>query len=237
MAINQLILTLVKETIKNHSAQQSEAPIECLELGYPDLLVSANEIDFLFGGGTAQDLTIRRDSKKIAQWHGYSGVEEIFDTHSLWKKLRINPTTIDIQKARGCEQLVDLNYPIPAHLKCRFDLVIDTGTLEHCFNVGQAMINLFESLKVGGVAIHAFPLNRYNHGFWSANPTLYHDFCADNDLSIQWFRGVTLDNKIFELPAYQRFKDIPENTAIIACIRRDAESELVFPIQHKYRDV
>ena len=236
MAINQLILTLVKETIKNHHAEQSANLIKCLELGYPDLLVSAGEIDFLFGDGTAKELTIRDDSEQIAQWHGYTGAKQIFDTHSLWKKLGIDPTTIDMKKIRGCEQLVDLNYPMPSDYKCRFDLAIDTGTLEHCFNVGQAFINLFESLKAGGVAIHAFPVNRYNHGFWSANPTLYHDLCTENDLSILWLRGVTFDNILFELPAHQRFKEIPENTAIVACIRRDTVSEFVFPVQRKYRD-
>ena len=102
--------------------------------------------------------------------------------------------------------------------------------------MGQAFINLFESLKAGGVAIHAFPVNRYNHGFWSANPTLYHDLCTENDLSILWLRGVTFDNILFELPAHQRFKEIAENTAIVACIRRDTVSEFVFPVQRKYRD-
>ena len=54
MAINQLILTLVKETIKNHHAEQSANLIRSLELGYPDLWVAAGEIDFLFGECTAK---------------------------------------------------------------------------------------------------------------------------------------------------------------------------------------
>lgn len=61
-------------------------------------------------------------------------------------------------------------------MKEQYQLVIDTGTLEHCFNVGQAFMNVAVSVSIGGVILQAAPLNRFNHGFWSFSPTADHDF-------------------------------------------------------------
>jgi hypothetical protein len=54
--------------------------------------------------------------------------------------------------------------------------VLDCGTTEHCFNVGQAIINAAHAVKPGGAIFHCFPMCVMNHGFWNASPTAFKDF-------------------------------------------------------------
>ena len=120
-----------------------------------------------------------------------------------------------------------MNNPLPADLHQRFDLLIDTGTLEHCFNVGQAFKNTCEAMRQGGLIVHGAPLNRFNHGFWSFNPTLYHDFLGDNGFQILWLKGVQagpgLQPKAFDLPPFGRFNEAPAGSAIVGIFRNDSK--------------
>ena len=235
MAIDDLYLSLIVQTVEQIRHPDPGKQIDCLELGYPDLLVNADEVDQICGAQTSRTLPLRDDSDAISRWHGYKSQYGIFETHALWKSIGIRPTTIDFTEVRGGERMVDLNYPLPVDLVEAYDLIIDTGTLEHCFNVGQAFINMCSALRDNGVAIHAAPLNRYNHGFWSFNPTLYYDFCDHNGMSVQWMRGVTRKREVIELPEFAGFKTDLEGVAIIAILRRDKVQELSFPVQRKYR--
>jgi hypothetical protein len=57
------------------------------------------------------------------------------------------------------------------------DLVYDTGTLEHVYNLDIALKNIHNLLKVGGVAYHVNPTNgMLDHGFYQISPTFYHDY-------------------------------------------------------------
>jgi hypothetical protein len=70
---------------------------------------------------------------------------------------------------------VDLNYPEDWPEK--YDVVIDGGTAEHCFNVGQVFANILSAVRPdGGIVVHVNPLNMMNHGFWNISPTAYADF-------------------------------------------------------------
>ncbi len=46
---------------------------------------------------------------------------------------------VDLVASRGGERILDLNGPLEADLVGGFDVVLDAGTMEHCFNVGQAV--------------------------------------------------------------------------------------------------
>jgi hypothetical protein len=239
MAIDGFYLNLVKDSI-NHLRKSGRTEIRCLELAYPDLIASAAEIEALFGPEVAKDLPIRPDSEPILRHHGMVGrLPGVFDTHALFERLGLQIEVIDIAINRGMERIVDLNDPLPADLHQRFDLLIDTGTLEHCFNVGQAFKNTCEAMRQGGVIVHGAPLNRFNHGFWSFNPTLYYDFLGDNGFQILWLKGVQagpgMKPQIFDLPPFDRFNQAPAGSAIIGIFQRREIRPIAWPVQRKYR--
>ncbi|HYV40056.1 MAG TPA: class I SAM-dependent methyltransferase [Gemmataceae bacterium] len=91
--------------------------------------------------------------------------------------------TCDYEQAT---HIFDMNHPSPDQLNNRFDVILDGGTLEHIFNVPQAFGNLHKMLKVGGRAIHVFPVsNHVDHGFYSFSPTLFWDYYQANGYQVE----------------------------------------------------
>lgn len=75
----------------------------------------------------------------------------------------------------------DLNHPIPKILQRKYSLVYDGGTMEHCFNSPQVMMNAVALAKTGGIIIHHSPMNNWmDHGFYQFSPTLFFDFYGAN---------------------------------------------------------
>jgi SAM-dependent methyltransferase len=86
----------------------------------------------------------------------------------------------------------DLNGQIPDELAGVYDAVFDGGTLEHVFNVPNALQNIHKLLKVGGRIVHLSPSsNHVDHGFYMFSPTLFFDYYAANKYGI-------LEAQIFE---------------------------------------
>ena len=89
---------------------------------------------------------------------------------------------LDISAYEGAEFVWDLNNPIPNHLKHVFGTVIDSGSLEHVFNVGEALMNMNRLTKPDGRIIHFTPANNYlEHGFYQFSPTLFTDYYGVNN--------------------------------------------------------
>jgi hypothetical protein len=94
--------------------------------------------------------------------------------------------SIDVSTFEGCTHVVDLNAPgVPDHLRERYDVVYNGGTLEHVFDLRAALRNVFELLKVGGVAVHVVPSSGWvDHGFYQISPTLLTDYYGANAFDI-----------------------------------------------------
>jgi SAM-dependent methyltransferase len=81
---------------------------------------------------------------------------------------------IDASDYEGANIVHDLNLPVPAPLRERYDLVWDSGTLEHIFNFPVAMLNAMQMVKVGGHLFIAAPANNQcGHGFYQFSPELF----------------------------------------------------------------
>jgi hypothetical protein len=80
-----------------------------------------------------------------------------------------------------------MNLPIPDHLRNKFSVVYDGGTLEHVFNVPQALKNCMEMTQVGGHFLQANIANNFmGHGFWQFSPELlFRVFSAKNGFEIE----------------------------------------------------
>jgi SAM-dependent methyltransferase len=99
---------------------------------------------------------------------------------------------LDYSTFEQADVVHDLNVPVPKELRGRFDLVLDSGTMEHVFDVRQALANIVHLLKPGGRVMHISPANNFvNHGLYQFSPTLFFDYYAANGFADP--RGVVFE--------------------------------------------
>lgn len=201
-------------------------------LGYPDLLLGAQEIAAQVGE-KVDEIGVREDSAKIAQWHGVQ-LEHIFESRSFFKALGYDLDVFDTKPIRGDEIFIDLNNQLWPQYRERYSLVLDPGTIEHCFHIGQAAMNVAEMCVQGGFVVQTLPLNAYNHGFYCVSPTWVRDFYEDNGFEIEACFGVS-GNKRFAIDTRKRFRGIPENSYMMILAKRQEMKRLKVPTQWKYR--
>lgn len=92
----------------------------------------------------------------------------------------------DVDGFEEADFLFDLNDDdIPDAHRAKYDLVIDSGTLEHVFNVPNALRNIVNFASDGGRILHLAPSsNHIDHGFYMFSPTLFWDFYSANEQEI-----------------------------------------------------
>ena len=238
MAIDLRYFSVLAKVIK---AYPKTAPLDVAFLSYPDLMLTPeqviNEFDFI----DKKEIVYRSDSEEIKRWHDLKHLDQIIETKDLMKKLGCNPIFFDLKKIRGDEIILDLNLPLESIHLGRYDLVIDSGTLEHCFNVGVAFENMCKLVKVNGAILTAAPVTMVNHGFWSFNPCLYENYFRHNKfdilhLSLACGKGndIKVENMLDKSQTNSRIS-VPSETSIMAVAKRTNHSTYEFPIQEKYR--
>jgi SAM-dependent methyltransferase len=237
MAIEALYLRLLKQAIDLRRA--ARPAMQGLLLCYPDLAVPRAALGQVVGEDVVSALAARADARAVWEYHGFPAMAEpMHDSIDLLRRLGVESTVIDAAVLRGMERVVDLNQPLPADLARRFDLVVDTGTCEHCFNVAQAFCNACEALAQGGFLVHAAPLTRVNHGFWSFSPTVYPDFFEDNGFRLHVMTGVAGNIaqglQAFQLQPFARFTPPPESAVYVVAERAEVKP-FRWPVQRKYR--
>ena len=110
------------------------------------------------------------------------------DTYDFFRLLGFSEVyAVDKFQEDNPNILFDLNEEmLPYELFQKFDYVLDGGTLEHIFNVSQAIKNMANMVKIGGYIIHISPAGGYvDHGFYSFSPTMYQDFYTGNKFNIK----------------------------------------------------
>ena len=170
MALPQIAFNVLKKL----------APCRMLSLGMPDLLLTEE-----------LDVPERPNADWLRQLHQWKG--RIYDTEAVFKLHSIKATYLDNRGWVGKELVGDLNEDINRQhgtvfenelcpwdhtLYEKFDVVLDPGTLEHCFNIAQAFVNVRNLCRPKGHIIHINPANIPNHGFYSISPTAYFDWYA-----------------------------------------------------------
>ena len=98
-----------------------------------------------------------------------------------------NVSSLDASAFENAEFIHDLNVPVGADLKQRFDLVYDGGTLEHVFNYPVALQNCMEMVREGGrFFTHTCANNWCGHGFYQFSPELFYNvFREENGFEIE----------------------------------------------------
>lgn len=109
-----------------------------------------------------------------------AAAEEIFQRHGvyadeLFRFLGASSlASTDVSDYEQATYVFDMNRPSPSELDGQFTTVVDGGSLEHIFNVPQAMANCMNMLAVGGYFIGLTPANNYfGHGFYQFSAELF----------------------------------------------------------------
>lgn len=225
------------------SLSQTKALAEVLKpgmrvasMGYPDLIAPIEMLLRMLDGDATllgPRLAYRADSAVICKRHGLKE-RQILDAHSFFSLLGCELDVYDIVQERGCEIILDLNYE--QMQPWQYDIVLDVGTAEHCFNIAQAVMNMAELVKQGGYIIHENPHSGWgNHGFYSLQPTFFHDFYSTNGFEIIECLLVTRNGDRISVPLTQRFNRADPVDANIFCMaKRLAVTEFKYPTQSKY---
>jgi hypothetical protein len=234
MAMNVLLLSVLQQ-VRPHLPP--DAHVCCL--GYPDVLISEEQARQVLGPEAAARLTYRADSNEILAWHRLqSQLDRVVDAQSLFSAMGMRFTAVDLVASRGSERIVNLNEPLAADLVGAFDVVLDAGTMEHCFNVGQAIQNIIVMAKVGGFVVHLNPMAMINHGFFNFSPTFYHDFYGQNGHQlVAPICGVSVNGinvKSYKVEPTKRL-NVNDSNAMIMCVARKAHGKPpAWPMQSKY---
>ncbi len=84
---------------------------------------------------------------------------------------------VDSVDASGYEQVTlthDLNHPVPAAWGGSYSAVVDSGSLEHIFDITSAARNYMELVAPGGHLLFAHPANdQIGHGFYQLSPEFF----------------------------------------------------------------
>jgi SAM-dependent methyltransferase len=90
--------------------------------------------------------------------------------------------SIDNSDYESATHIHDFNQPLPAPLCQQYDTVIDAGSLEHIYNIPQALKNCSLLCKPGGQILHILPANNFcGHGFWQFSPELFFSLYSEGN--------------------------------------------------------
>ena len=189
-----------------------DADVLCL--GYPDIITTQ----------------LPYSNPKIRERQGQHGGGTCIDTDEFFERLGAKSVRyIDVNCFHGVEEIIDLNYP---HDLGQYDLIIDPGTLEHCFNVGQAWFNAANAVREGGYIYHNNPITMVNHGFWGFNPTGYHDFYTQNGFSCEMY--VQSGKNVYNATGDVIRRHFEPETLSQVIAQRISKQPLIYPTQTKY---
>lgn len=229
MGINATFLSRIKTVLEQQALRTKKRRL--YSLGYPDLLVDIEHILKCFGSEIAQTLPIDERQRDIQLWHRFT--LPVYDSIELFARLGFKTTVIDKIAHRGIECVVDLNEPLPEQYQQQASLLIDTGTLEHCFNVGTAFRNMCEMTQQGGVIITAAPANKFRHGYYNFGPDIYIDAFNDNGFEI--LDMVCLTSKMQPVIIPSKTKNgMPHGSIFMVTARRNKIQNWQWPVQRKY---
>lgn len=83
--------------------------------------------------------------------------------------------SLDYSNYEGANLLHDMNLVIPDGLKRKYDLVLESGSLEHIFNFPVSMANCMEMVAEGGHLLIITPVNNImGHGFYQFSPEVFY---------------------------------------------------------------
>jgi hypothetical protein len=98
-------------------------------------------------------------------------------------------SSIDASDYEHATDIHDLNEPLPDHLAGRFSVAVESGTVEHVFNLTEALRSAMRLPEVGGHVVFMTPCNNApGHGLHQLTPELlYRAFSSDYGYTVKRF--------------------------------------------------
>ncbi len=209
MALSTSTLKLISDKVLIEKGNN----LSCCILGFPRINTPLETLESIF-----QVKLEKNTFHEVLETYGYSDIK-----------------VLDAFDYEDAEIVHNLNDPLQSGHQ-EFDLVIDNGTIEHCYNVGQAMMNAAQLCELGGKIFHLNPANWFGHGFWNFNPCTYFDFYQQNGFEVKVY--------LREIPTgtYTEIKYKPNTTEILPAKRytthavaiRKELKDITFPFQKRY---
>ena len=113
-------------------------------------------------------LTIGRQGIHLGE-HPAPFCEEMFKTEFNFK----NVDSLDYSNYEGASVIHDLNKPCDPNMP-KYDFIFDGGSIEHVFNIPQALENVINLLDVGGIFCSINGNNNFSgHGMYQFSPELF----------------------------------------------------------------
>ncbi|WP_193179386.1 methyltransferase domain-containing protein [Nisaea sediminum] len=240
MGLNVWEIGQIAWLIENLKKRSQGGTFRTLSLGYPDLLISRPQLVALIGEEATSRVSLRENAEHIARAHKQHHLQGyVPDAKDLFAEFGSDFLAIDIQQFPTTDMVVDLNEPLPESLVGQFDLVIDPGTTEHCFNVAQCMKNSSSALKVGGGIFHLVPGSYINHGFYSFSPTFFLDYYERNGFLTLKIVQVSFDDDWnateHDRMTFDVLDDLPAGPVLLDVIAlKVEEKEITWPRQRMY---
>jgi hypothetical protein len=151
--------------------------------------------------------------------------ERLESTSFLWRNKpdtrrdRIHPRTffrmlgiedysdLDLSPAEQPALRHDLNTPVPNAWHGQYGMVLDSGTLEHLFDIRIALSNLVALTRVGGRVLHISPMSGWtNHGFFQLSPCLFYDFYGLNGFEVTFAAIGHSENRTFSGAKFESYQ-------------------------------
>jgi hypothetical protein len=155
-----------------------------LTLGQQGVLATLIDVKKIIESyGTLYALKSDFDTKnKIPEWIGTEN-EKFTNAQTIFSLLGAEKVyACDYSDYENPDFIFDLNYQVGDEYKERFDVIFDSGTLEHIFDISTALNNVDFMLKKGGQLIIFSPAsNMVDHGFYSFSPTLFYDYFKNRE--------------------------------------------------------
>ena len=214
-------------------------------IGLPDMLFSPEMIRRYFPAIDASALALRKDGWAASANFKNDGLCWATD---LFDKFGADYEVFDVKDHGNGETIADLCMPLDPSHHGRFDLVIDTGALEHFFNPGSGLVNIAQALKVGGYAYHQDALAYCGHGFYSLSPTFFVDFYMNSGFSVShprcWGVGpcavsdIGMVTPLWRIDFTKEYATLPSSGPPIGVYlaQKVASADYVFPVQYRYAD-
>ena len=214
------------------SQNDTKSNKKVLSLGHPDLLLDKDFLQTIYDNSFIEKIPEDKYHVDIRKLHKKESSFFIYDPYFIFEQYNYELYILDVKQHRGNEILVDLNHEIDQEYCEYFDLVLDGGTLEHCYNISQAFKNVCQMVKVGGFSLHTNPANSLNHGYFNLNPLFYdhgftkngfniHDLCIlDQTQCVQSIRGI------------KKGKVIPVKASVFCKAEKVTQEKFVWPSQY-----
>ena len=238
MAITQVYYHLLREACRKKTISKGSSVLELGEANWygdfsPEVLRS--EIRKYVDDQVLQaELERRLDDQKSPTY--------IFDVAKIIYDLLFCPSKVVSIDFHGTPAALKLDLNMKVDLGEHFDLVINNGTAEHIFNIGQVFKTIHDHTKVEGVMIHEAPFTGwFDHGLFNIQPTLFFDLATANQYNVLGYFCcqhkppfiLQIESPREMLEAVKTNK-VPENAVLIVFLKKTTDQDFKYPIQGYY---